>query len=214
MPLRVLLVEDSPSDAKLVARALAPEGHPIEVERVETADSMRAALERQSWDVVISDWSMPKFSALAALEVLRQSGLDLPFIIVSGTVGEEHAVAAMRAGAHDYVLKDKLARLAPAVERELREHELRVAHRLAESARLEAEQRMRRIIDSSMVGAWFFDAEGNTTFMNGRMARMLGLTAEEAPHARVADFMEDAAGSLAAERIAQRRAGISGNYEQ
>jgi two-component system, cell cycle sensor histidine kinase and response regulator CckA len=131
-PLRVLLVEDSPTDAKLVVLALRGTGRPVVSERVEEAEPMRAALVRERWDIVISDWSMPRFSALGALGVLKELAVDIPFIIVSGTIGEELAVEAMRAGASDYVLKDKLARLAPAVERELRESEIRDALRRAE----------------------------------------------------------------------------------
>ena len=116
-PLRVLLVEDSLTDAKLVVQALRRTGRTVEFERVETAPAMHEALRRAEWDLVISDWSMPHFSATAALAALKETELDLPFIIVSGTVGEDSAVDAMRAGAHDYVLKDKLVRLAPAVER-------------------------------------------------------------------------------------------------
>src|SRR5258705_6819606 len=97
----------------------------LDVARVEDAAAMRTSLETKSWDVILSDWSLPTFDALGALAVMKECAPDLPFIIVSGTIGEEAAVEAMRAGAHDYVLKDKLARLAPAVERELREAEVR-----------------------------------------------------------------------------------------
>jgi two-component sensor histidine kinase len=142
-PLRVLLVEDSEDDAELVLRELGQHGHSPIFERVETAPSMRAALQKGTWDIVISDWTMPDFSARAALDVLKESGLDIPFIIVSGTVGEETAVEAMRAGAHDYVLKDKLARLTPAVERELRDRNLREATRVAEENERESEGRYR-----------------------------------------------------------------------
>jgi signal transduction histidine kinase len=144
--LRVLVVEDSATDAKLIVQALRASGRQVEFQRVEDAESTRAALEGASWDVVISDWSMPKFTAAAALGVLREMQLDLPFIIVSGTIGEETAIDAMRAGAHDFVLKDKLARLAPAVERELRECEERAARRRAESALEESEERLREAL--------------------------------------------------------------------
>ena len=132
-PLRVLLVEDSPTDAKLVLAKLASIGRPIEHARVESAAALEAALA-QSWDVVLCDWSLPGFDALAALAIVKRRGVDVPFIIVSGTVGEEHAVAAMRVGAHDYVLKDRLSRLVPAVEREIADLAVRVAHRAAEKA--------------------------------------------------------------------------------
>jgi signal transduction histidine kinase len=137
------MVEDSPSDAKLVVQALRGLRRPIEVERVDTPEAMTACLDRASWDVVLSDWSMPKFSALAALALLREREPDLPFIIVSGTIGEETAVDAMRAGAQDYVLKDKLGRLTAAIERELREHAQRLAGREAEAGRARAEQALR-----------------------------------------------------------------------
>ena len=124
-PLHVLIVEDSPDDAELTVRALVGGGYDPRFERVDTADAMGAALDRSGWDVVISDYSMPRFSGPAALALLQRRGLDLPFIIVSGTVGDEVAVAAMKAGAHDFIVKGKLARLLPALERELREVKIR-----------------------------------------------------------------------------------------
>ncbi len=141
---RVVLVEDSEVDAKLVVQELRRGGRPVEYERVETGEAMRAALERQPWDVIISDWSMPKFSGQAALSILKEKHVDLPFIIVSGTIGEETAVDAMSAGAHDFVLKDKLGRLTPAVEREVRECKERAARRQAEEALRESEERLRQ----------------------------------------------------------------------
>src|SRR5271154_2624297 len=125
VPLYVLMVEDSPDDVELTMRALAGGGYDPRYERVETADGMSAALEHGTWDVVISDYSMPRFSGPAALALLQRRGLDLPFIIVSGTVGDEVAVAAMKAGAHAFIVKGKLARLLPALERELREVKIR-----------------------------------------------------------------------------------------
>jgi two-component system cell cycle sensor histidine kinase/response regulator CckA len=119
--LRVLLVDDSSDDAEIVARELRRGGREVAVERVCDAEAMRVALARQSWDIVLSDWTMPSFSGKAALEVLNAVGVEVPFIIVSGTVTEDLAINAMRSGARDWVLKGKLARLLPAVSRELRE---------------------------------------------------------------------------------------------
>lgn len=119
--LRVLIVEDSSDDTLLLVQTLRRAGYRIAHERVETPEEMRTALEQGPWDLVLADYFMPRFSGLAALNLLRERGLDLPFIIVSGRVGEDAAVEAMRAGAHDYVMKDHLKRLIPAVERELRE---------------------------------------------------------------------------------------------
>jgi DNA-binding response OmpR family regulator len=120
-PLRVLIIEDSEDDTLLLLRELRKGWDRTVYERVETPQAMRAALSKQEWDIIISDYVLPQFSGLAALEVLRESGQDLPFIIVSGKIGEDIAVTAMKAGAHDYIIKGNLARLVPAVERELRE---------------------------------------------------------------------------------------------
>jgi diguanylate cyclase (GGDEF)-like protein len=131
-PLQVLVVEDSEDDTLLVLRTLARGGYAPVHRRVCTAGDMRRALAVAPWDVVIADHNMPRFSSTAALDVLKESGHDIPFIIVSGSIGEDIAVEAMKAGAHDYLLKDNLARLVPAVERELREADLRREHRQAE----------------------------------------------------------------------------------
>ncbi len=124
-PLHVLIVEDSEDDALLLERVLRRGGYDVTAERVCTAEAMQAALQNRAWDVVISDHSMPQFSSTGALTLLQGRWLDLPFIIVSGCIGEEVAVAAMKAGANDYILKSNLTRLVPAVERELREAENR-----------------------------------------------------------------------------------------
>ena len=128
-PLRALIVEDSKVDAALLVRELRRGGYDLSFERVETADAMHAALDRQTWDVVLSDYSMPRFSAPAALAVVRERNLDLPFIIISGTIGEETAVTSLRAGAHDFLIKGSLARLMPAIEREMGEAALRAEKR-------------------------------------------------------------------------------------
>src|SRR5687767_2925011 len=117
--LRILLVEDSEDDARLVLREIRRGGYEVETERVEAAEAMRAALARMAWDLIICDFSLPSFSAPKALEVLKKSGVDLPFIIVSGTIGEESAVNALKAGAHDFMIKGNFARLLPAIEREI-----------------------------------------------------------------------------------------------
>jgi putative nucleotidyltransferase with HDIG domain len=123
--LRILLVEDSEDDAHLLLRELQRSGFEVEWERVETEQAMRAALGHKKWDLVICDFSLPSFSAPRALELLQEIGIDLPFIIVSGTIGEEVAVNALKAGAHDFIIKGNFARLVPAIERELRESEVR-----------------------------------------------------------------------------------------
>lgn len=131
-PLHVLIVEDSEDDATLVLRELRRSGYDPTYERVDTHEAMNAALDLDSWDVVISDYTMPQFSVPAALELLKAKALDLPFIIVSGTIGEEIAVAAMKSGAHDYIMKGNLTRLGAAIEREIKEAEIREERRKAE----------------------------------------------------------------------------------
>ncbi len=131
-PLRVLIVEDSADDAELLLRELRRGGYEPTAERVETAQVMSTALARQPWDAILADYSLPQFSGFAALKLVQEKSLDIPFIIVSGTIGEGTAVAAMRAGAHDYLMKGNLVRLTAAVERELREAAMRREHRRME----------------------------------------------------------------------------------
>ena len=142
--LRVLIAEDSENDALIILHALRKAGYDLYHERVWTASGMQAALQEQAWDVVISDYEMPGFGGLEALELLKASGQDVPFILVSAVVSEETAVAAMKAGAHDYIMKRKLARLAPAIERELREARTRAASRAGEAALRQSEDQLRQ----------------------------------------------------------------------
>src|SRR5687767_126083 len=130
-PLRVLQVEDTEDDAALVAAALTRAGYHVFARRIDTADDLRRELEESEWDLVIADYTMPGFSGTKALSIVREQHPDLPFIFVSGTIGEDTAVAAMRTGAHDYIMKSNLARLAPAVDRELREAAVRRERHLA-----------------------------------------------------------------------------------
>src|SRR5581483_2612819 len=144
LPLRVLIIEDAEDAAALLARELARGGYAPACERVDTAPALRAALDREPWDIIFADYTMPQFRGTQALEEVRGRGLDVPFIFVSGTIEEDTAVAAMAAGAQDYIMKDNLKRLVPAVTRELREaamrrerargeHELRVLQAVAQT---------------------------------------------------------------------------------
>src|SRR3984957_12043694 len=125
IPLRLLMVEDSEDDAALLLRELKRGGYDVTHQRVDTATDMLSALYSQTWDIVISDHSMPHFTGIEALHVLRSKGSQLPFIFVSGTIGEETAVTALKNGAQDYLMKTNLGRLIPAIQRELREAEQR-----------------------------------------------------------------------------------------
>jgi signal transduction histidine kinase len=147
--LRVLVCEDHEDDYALLVREMSRIGWQADLQRIETRAEMKKALESNEFDLVISDWSMPGFSAVAALEELHAQKLDLPFIIVSGTIGEEAAVNALKAGAGDFVVKGNLARLGPAIERELREARVRSERRDA----LEALQQAVRVRDEFLTVA-------------------------------------------------------------
>jgi len=156
-PLAALLVEDSESDAELVLRCLKKAGFDVELERVETETQMRAALAKRRWDTVLSDYNLPNFSASAALALIHEGLQDLPFIIVSGKIGEEVAVALMRAGAHDYVMKDDLARLPLAITRGLDEAARRIELRRAAEALRDSEERWSLALEAAGYGVWDWD---------------------------------------------------------
>lgn len=178
-PLRVLLVEDSTNDEKLLIWRLRNGGYDPEITRVETGGDMRTALLSESFDIVISDYRLPEFTGPEALQVLRGVDVDLPFIIVSGTVGEANAVAAMKAGAHDYVMKDNLLRLVPAIGRELQEAQVRRQQRLAEEALRESEARFRMMADSAPMLLWMSDADAEFAYVNKPWLDFTGRTLDE-----------------------------------
>lgn len=144
-PLRALLVEDSENDAELLLRALRRGGYEVAHRRVDSATSLLEGLEAGEWDIVVSDYSMPGFTGMAALKIVREKGYDMPFVFVSGTMGEEIAVEAMKTGAQDYIVKGNFARLLPAIERELRESGVRREHKLVE-------RRMRQLEKFEVIG--------------------------------------------------------------
>jgi PAS domain S-box-containing protein len=157
--LRVLSIEDSEDDAMLLLVELQRGGYQVEFKRVETASAMKEALSNQVWDIIISDYALPTFSAPGALAILKETELDLPFIIMSGTIGEESAVAALLAGAHDFLLKGHPARLIPVIERELREAQVRRAKKEAEAALRDSEARYRLLFESNPLPLWVYDVE-------------------------------------------------------
>ena len=180
IPLRVLQIEDSPDDAALALRQLAKAGYAVDSERVEDAAQMRAALARQVWDLVIADYHLPQFDACAALALLQSLGLDLPFIIVSGSIGEEAAVALMKAGAHDYLIKSNLIRLAPVVRRELAEAANRRARALAEARLRTSEEDLAITLRSIADAVIATDLSGLITRMNPAAELLTGWTLAEA----------------------------------
>ena len=174
-PLRVLIVEDSEIDALLIVHQLEEGGFEPIFERVDNAAAMTAALESKTWDVILSDYSMPQFNGMEALAICQQKGLHIPFIVVSGRIGEETAIEAMKAGAHDYVMKDMLARLAPAVERELNAAEERKARRRAEAAMAH----LAAIVETCDDAIISESPDGRILSWNAGAERMYGYRAEE-----------------------------------
>jgi two-component system, cell cycle sensor histidine kinase and response regulator CckA len=180
--LRVLIVEDSEDDTFLVLRALRRGGYNVDYLQVDTPLAMHTALEQETWDIVIADYTLPAFSAPDALKLLQSQRQDLPFIIVSGTIGEEVAVAAMKAGAHDYLIKGNLTRLVPAVERELREAAERQIQRQTLQALLDTEQKIREqaaLINIASDAIFLCDLDNHIIFWNHGAERLYGWTAEE-----------------------------------
>jgi PAS domain S-box-containing protein len=174
--LRVLVVDDNEDDAELVLRELRRGGLSPNARRIDTAQALRAAL-RESWDIVIADWSMPGFDGLSAFKIVREVDADLPFIIVSGTVDEDVAVTALKAGVQDFVGKAKLTRLVPAVERECREAETRRKQRVLVTR---GEERYRAMFNSSPLPMWTFDRDTlRFVSVNDAAVRHYGYTREE-----------------------------------
>ncbi|MCC6729992.1 MAG: response regulator [Chthonomonadales bacterium] len=178
-PIRVLVVEDNPEDADLTVRALHRGGYAPAWQRVDTAEAMREALRVQSWDLALADYGIPGFGALPALRVLHESGLDIPCIVLSRTAGEETAVDVMRAGARDYVKKENLTRLVPAVERELREAQVRRERVSAEEALRESRELLQAVVNAAPVILFALDNAGTITFAEGRGLEALGRTQGE-----------------------------------
>jgi signal transduction histidine kinase len=172
--LRVLLIEDSADDEVLLRRHLKKAGFNARMERVETSAAMLAALERP-YDCVLADYNLPQFSAPEALRLLQSAGLDLPFIMMSGAVSEATAVEAMRAGAHDYVSKENLTRLVPAIERELAEAAGRRLKRATEQALQSSEERFHRLVEAAPLALVIADMEGRISYANSGAWRLLGL---------------------------------------
>lgn len=164
--LKVLIIEDSEDDALLLLRELKRGGYNPVYERVHSLETLDRSLEHNQWDIIISDYVMPGFSGLAALKFIKDRGLDIPFIVVSGNIGEDMAVAAMKAGAHDYIIKGNLTRLIPAIERELSEVEVRKERNRADEALATEKERLAVTLRSIADGVIATDASGSVLLIN------------------------------------------------
>ncbi|HEX9656853.1 MAG TPA: PAS domain S-box protein [Bacteroidota bacterium] len=178
-PLRVLIVEDSADDALLLVNELKNGGYQSTFERVDTNEGLKTALAQKEWDCIISDYSLPQFSGLAALREVQDRGVDIPFILVSGTIGEEIAVEAMKSGAQDYIMKDKLGRLVPAIDRELAEVEVRRKRRQAEKALQLSIRKYKDIFNFAPIGIYQSSSDGRFITMNWALAEILGYESPE-----------------------------------
>ncbi|MGF1518249.1 MAG: putative bifunctional diguanylate cyclase/phosphodiesterase, partial [Nodosilinea sp.] len=189
-PLRALIVEDSDDDLVLLLRELRRGGFDPAWVQVQTATDFRAVLNSGGWDVVFSDYQLPQFNAPAALDLLQQSGCDLPFIVVSGTVGEATAVDMMRAGAHDYVMKDNLSRLVEAVRREVREAHSRCDRRQAQTELERTKEFLQLAIDGSGIGIWNWQVQTGEVWTSDGCAALLGYTPADLGPARIETWQQ------------------------
>ena len=177
MSLRVLLAEDSEDDAILLLEEIRAGGFDPEFDRVQNPEDFIDCLERGGWDIILADYSMPRFNGLEALRLVQEWSLDIPLILVSGTVGEEVAVKAMKAGAQDYIMKDNLTRLVPAIEREVKDYRERCK---AKTYLEESEDRFRAVFENAADGILIVDIKSQRFFdVNAKFCRMLGYTREE-----------------------------------
>ena len=183
----VLVITDSEKDSASITSHLRQGGYRPKIKRVATPKAVSSALGSQAWDLVITDWSLKQFSASAVIELLKSLKLDLPVIVVSRTIGEETAVAAMKAGAHDYLTKSNLSRLVPVIERALQEGQERREHAEAVESLRQSEARMRAVLDSALDAVVGMDARGNIVDWNPRSEVIFGWTRGEALGRNLAD---------------------------
>ena len=210
IPLKILVVEDSRDDAELLLHALRQAGYEPTYSLVQNAKGLRSELARQHWDLIISDYVIPGFGGLAALKVLQESGLDTPFIIVSGKIGEDVAVEALHSGANDYLLKDRLTRLGPAIDRALKEASQKRKRTQAEQALRESEERYRRLVESCP-DAMFITSDGTIVFANPAAVSLIGASSPvDLIGKSLLDFIDSNFRDLVEEHLRQALEGLDG----
>ena len=213
--LNLLIIEDSEHDAELIAYELKRFGYDVSWTCVDDKNGLRWALKSQSWDVAISDYAMPTFTGLEALRIVQSEKSDTPFILVSGTIGEEIAVEAMRAGVSDYLLKDRMARLGPAIERALREASDRKARKRAEEALRESEEKYRLLAENVSDVIFTMDLDLRVTYISPSIERMSGWTSEEWLSFKPTDYLPPASLELANKVLAEELVLLSSpNYDR
>jgi PAS domain S-box-containing protein len=199
--LRFLLLEDSLLDAELTQAMLTEGKIDCELVRVETGADFLAALSTETFDLILADYALPSFDGISALEIARNQCPEVPFIFVSAALGEELAIEAVKNGATDYVVKQRLRRLVPSVQRALREAKERRERQQVEESLQKSEAKYRRIVDTSYEGIWMIDSQARTEFVNQRMSQMLGYTAEEMLGRFIFDFIDRVDGIAAEEQL-------------
>ncbi|MFN6514370.1 MAG: response regulator [Nostoc sp. CreGUA01] len=199
--LRFLLLEDSLLDAELTQAMLAEGGIDCQLVRVESRAEFLAAISTQAFDLILADYALPSFDGISALEIARNQCPEVPFIFVSAVLGEELAIEALKNGATDYVLKQRLGRLVLSVERALREAKERRDRQIVEESLQKSEAKYRRIVDTSYEGICTIDSQGRTEFVNQRMSQMLGYTAAEMLGRSIFDFIDRLDGITAPEKL-------------
>jgi len=177
--LRVLMLEDSEKDARLILRRLKKDGYNPVYERIKTPAAMKKALKEKQWDIILCDYKMPKFSGPSAITVLKKANIDIPLIVVAGAIGEATAVKCMRLGAHDYIIKGNMSRLCPAIARELEEAEVRNKEKHMEEKLRYEEQRFRAFVENSPDMITLINLEGTITYVNPAVEKILGFKPEE-----------------------------------
>ncbi|MDD8017304.1 MAG: PAS domain S-box protein, partial [Bacteroidota bacterium] len=176
--LHLLLIEDSENDQTLILYNIIQAGYNVSAKRIESSQELETALKEETWDFIISDYQLPEFNGLEALHILKNTGLDIPFVFVSGVADEKIALQAMKEGAQDYLFKDNLNRLPIIIERELRDAEMRRTQLENEQALIESERQFRSLVENSLYGFFIFQ-DGKIVFANKKYIEMVGYTSLE-----------------------------------